>query len=824
MTIATAKNTPRNTYTATGGQTVFTIGFEFFNTTDIKVFRNGTQLTYNASPSSVSQFSVQGTSNASDSAYEFGAGGTITLGSGATASDSIVIVRDIIVERTTDFTPAASFDVTALNTQLDTLMAMMAEREESTSRSIRLPLSETTTVFDMELPVLADRQNKILEFDANGDPACTITAANLSTLGTITSDITTVAGISANVTTVAGISSNVTTVAGIASDVTSVAAKASFITADFVADLNTLAVTDIVNDINLLATSDIVSDLNTLATSDIISDLNTLATSDIVSDLNTLATSDIVTDLNILATTDNVTNMATLGASGVVANIATVSTDITNVNTVATNITGVNSFAERYRVGSSDPASSLDEGDLFYNSTDNEVKYYNGSAWQSITAGIANVVEDTTPQLGGNLDLNSNNITGTGDLNFTGSITLTGNVDGRDVSTDGTKLDGIATSATANPNAIDNVVEDTTPQLGGDLDTNSNHIYTADGGIVTRQNNKPLIINGDMHIHQRTTSKTGITSTGLDVQDRFSRVMGGAGTWTQTSDTDVPTGQGFTKSMKWDCTTAATLTDPGQIFSVRYIWEGQDLQLLKYGSSNAEKLTVAFWIKSPKTGTHIVSLYAHDDNRHVSKAYTIASANTWEKHVCSFPGDTTGVIDNDNGHGISLEIGLSAGSNYTSGTLATSWASYTAANSYVGQVNCADNTANNIFITGVQVEVGEYDATTIPAFQHETFADSKTRCQRYFIGDSELVPTAQATSASVIQGLPQFRTEMRASPTVTAVATGGFGLIGGSFNTTTLVTSTMGVNGGRYIVNHDSSIGINQFVQCGLPCTLDAEL
>jgi len=517
MTIATAKNTPRNTYTATSGQTVFTIGFEFFNTTDIRVFRNGTELSYNASPSTVSQFSVQGISNASDSSYEFGAGGTITLGSGATADDSIVIVRDIIVERTTDFIPAASFDVTALNTQLDTLMAMMAEREESTSRSIRLPLSETTTVFDMELPVLADRQNKILEFDANGDPACTITAANLSTLGTIIDDITTVAGISANVTTVAGISSNVTTVAGIASDVTSVAAKASFITADFVADLNTLAVTDIVNDINLLATSDIVADLNTLATSDIVSDLNTLATSDIVSDLNTLATSDIVTDLNILATADNVTNMATLGAAGVVTNIGTVagisanvttvagvssdvttvagvsanvttvagvsanvttvagissdvtsvagvSSDVTsvagitsdvttvagvasNVTTVATNIAGVNSFAERYRVGSSDPATSLDEGDLFYNSTDNAIKYYNGSAWASITAGIANVVEDITPQLGGNLDLNSNNITGTGDLNFTGSITLTGNVDGRDVSTDGTKLDTIETNA-----------------------------------------------------------------------------------------------------------------------------------------------------------------------------------------------------------------------------------------------------------------------------------------------------------------------------------------------------------------------------------------
>jgi hypothetical protein len=54
-------------------------------------------------------------------------------------------------------------------------MAMMAEREESSSRSIRLPLAETTTGFDMQLPVKASRANKILEFDGDGDPACTIT-------------------------------------------------------------------------------------------------------------------------------------------------------------------------------------------------------------------------------------------------------------------------------------------------------------------------------------------------------------------------------------------------------------------------------------------------------------------------------------------------------------------------------------------------------------------------------------------------------------------------------------------------------------------------
>ena len=151
-------------------------------------------------------------------------------------------------------------------------------------------------------------------------------------------------------------------------------------------NINTLSASAVITDMNLLATSDVIADMALLATSDVISDMNTLATSDIVSDLNTLATSDIVTDLNLLATSDNVTNMAALGASGVVGNIATVAGAVANVNTTATNISGVNSFAERYRIASSAPGSSLNEGDLYYDTTANTLNFYNGSAWSAIVA------------------------------------------------------------------------------------------------------------------------------------------------------------------------------------------------------------------------------------------------------------------------------------------------------------------------------------------------------------------------------------------------------------------------------------------------------
>ena len=186
------------------------------------------------------------------------------------------------------------------------------------------------------------------------------------------------------------------------------AGKASLITSDFAADMS-LVTSDFVTDMTLV-TADFVSDVNTLATSDIVTDLNLLATSDFVSDLNQLATSDFVSDLNALEAIK------------------------ANVSTVAGNIADVNSFANQYRIGSSDPTDSLDEGDLFYNSTNNVLKYYNGSSWTAITSGgIVSVSQDSTPQLGGNLDMNGQDIvtTSNADLdlapNGTGHVTVKGN-------------------------------------------------------------------------------------------------------------------------------------------------------------------------------------------------------------------------------------------------------------------------------------------------------------------------------------------------------------------------------------------------------------
>jgi len=201
-------------------------------------------------------------------------------------------------------------------------------------------------------------------------------------------NIDTVSGISANVTTVAGISANVTTVAGISSDVTTVAADGT--------DIGTVAGISA----NVTTVAGVSSDVTTVA--GISSDVT--AVSGISANVTTVA-----------GISANVTTVAGVSAdvttvAGISANVTTVATNDANVTTVATNITGVNSFAERYRVGSSDPTTSLDEGDLAYNTTSNVLKYYNGTSWQSISPGIGSVADDSSPQLGGDLDTNGNNI------------------------------------------------------------------------------------------------------------------------------------------------------------------------------------------------------------------------------------------------------------------------------------------------------------------------------------------------------------------------------------------------------------------------------
>ena len=168
MTILSANNTPRVSYTASSNQTAFTVPFEFFNITDLKVYKNTALMTFNSSATTNTTYKVTGTSSTTDSAYEFGDGGTVTFGAGLTAGDIVVIIRETPIERTSDFPVNGTFDVTALNTQQDKFTSMIADVDQQSSRSIKLYDYDTVAVSTF-LPVKATRANKILSFDTNGN-------------------------------------------------------------------------------------------------------------------------------------------------------------------------------------------------------------------------------------------------------------------------------------------------------------------------------------------------------------------------------------------------------------------------------------------------------------------------------------------------------------------------------------------------------------------------------------------------------------------------------------------------------------------------------
>ena len=403
MAITISDTTPRVQYTATSGQTAFTVSFEFFANTDLKVYNASSLLTYAASPSDGTEYSVTGAGVTG--------GGTVTLGSGgATLNDKITIYRDMPISRATDFPTSGAFQIASLNDELDKLTAMVQQVETDAKYSPKFS-EVTSTGFDLTFPELV--ANKVISVNSAGtalEAAQSIT--DVSTVATVVDEIA-LLGV-AGVITDMGIlgTADVVSDMNILATADVVADMNTLASADFVADLNTLATSDIVTDMNLLATSANVTAMGLLGVSGVVTNMGLLGTSAVVTDMGLLGTSAVVTDLDLLATSANVTAMGLLGTSAVVTNMGLLGTSavVSDLSDVADNIAGVNSFADRYRVGSSNPASSLDEGDLFFNTSDNALKYYNGSSWASITAGIGSMADDTTPQLGGMLDVNGNHI------------------------------------------------------------------------------------------------------------------------------------------------------------------------------------------------------------------------------------------------------------------------------------------------------------------------------------------------------------------------------------------------------------------------------
>ena len=292
------------------------------------------------------------------------------------------------------------------------------------------------------------------------------------------------------------------------------------------------------------------------------------------------------------------------------------------------------------------------------------------------------------------------------------------------------------------------------------------NILTARSSQGPSDNFKNIIINGDMQVAQRSTSVASITTSGYYTVDRFGLVNSSLGTWTMSQENDAPTGSGFRKSAKVLCTTADASPAATDWFVFLQRIEGQNLQQIAKGTSSAKQLTVSFWVKANVTGTYVVELRDNDNSRSVCGTYTISASATWEKKTITFPADTTGAFDNDNASSLLLIHWLAAGSNFTSGSLATSWGTTTEANLAPGQINLASATSNYWQVTGVQLEVGD----TATPFEFKPYAQDLLECMRYlqvWKDDNKAIYSGHYWSTTESMGTLNFKIPMRSAPTVT---------------------------------------------------------
>jgi len=268
-------------------------------------------------------------------------------------------------------------------------------------------------------------------------------------------------------------------------------------------------------------------------------------------------------------------------------------------------------------------------------------------------------------------------------------------------------------------------------------------------GMGFNTGRRNMVINGAMQVSQRGTSETGVTSGGYkQAPDRWIIAGSSAGTWTVSQSSTVPSGEGFSYSYKLDCTTADASLSAGDHWVLAHYIEAQNVAHLGYSTSSAKKITLSFWVRSAKTGTYVLEIVRNDSDRHIAQTYTISSADTWEHKTLTFDADTGGsAIPHDNGRGFEINFWLAAGSTFSGGTLATSWATKVAANRAAGVVNLADSTSNDWYVTGVQLELGENASD----FEHRSFGEELALCQRYY---QKIGPAADGSAANrTIYGL-----------------------------------------------------------------------
>jgi len=286
-----------------------------------------------------------------------------------------------------------------------------------------------------------------------------------------------------------------------------------------------------------------------------------------------------------------------------------------------------------------------------------------------------------------------------------------------------------------------------------------------------------------MAVDQRNSGASVTAVNNAYQVDRWRTFSGAASKFTVQQQTSVV--PPFFKNALKITSSSAYSAAAGEAFALNTPIEGGSIVNLGFGTANAKYVTLSFLVYSSLTGTFSGSLFNSAWNRSYPFTYSVSSANTWTTIVVAIPGDTSGTWLTTNGTGLVVNFDIGSGSNWKGSANAWGAAAYTGV---AGSVSIVGTSGATFYVTGVQLEIGQFDADSIAPFQHESFGDSLLRCQRYYEKTNPATETPGQTdgavsanwgilnaadSSTLVLSMIQWKVDKRATPTMTFYATDG---------------------------------------------------
>ena len=297
-----------------------------------------------------------------------------------------------------------------------------------------------------------------------------------------------------------------------------------------------------------------------------------------------------------------------------------------------------------------------------------------------------------------------------------------------------------------------------------DITATADEINLVDGSVSGPLSHRNMVINGAMQVSQRNgTSSVQLSASEQYIIDRFINDVGSSFDMKADASQSSDAPSGFANSLKLACDGVSTPTGSHNGTIATFI-EGQDCQSLAYGTSDAKDVTLSFYAKSSSQNsghTYGVMLGAFLGGARSTQTKGFTVTSSWQRFEMTFSANGTVLstaISDDNNKGIQISFSLASGPDDLVNK--TTWSSG-GLEGFTGQDNFFDNTSNEFYLTGVQLELG----SKATPFEHRSYGDELQKCKRYYV-DGQYRGTAVTYSTIVSPPTVYFPVEMRSSPDI----------------------------------------------------------